>query len=245
MFIKHMEVGNFRKLKAVRIDLAADKTVFVGANNSGKTSAMVAMRRFLVDPAFLVTDLTLSHWQELIATGEAWEKAKDTGEPIPAFDWSSLLPFLDVWLSATVAETHYVAKLLPSIDWGGGLLGVRLRYQPKDPDLLQREYLAARSLVKSTLAAGKEGQKAPTLWPANMIEFLERRIRGLFTVEGFVLDPDLLAVPEKGVATPQTVGMTEEPIGGEPPALHSGCTAAASPPQRGHKAGVGGCGRES
>ena len=69
MFIKHIEVGNFRKLKAVRIDLAADKTVFVGANNSGKTSAMVAMRRFLVDSAFLVTDLTITHWQKLIDAG--------------------------------------------------------------------------------------------------------------------------------------------------------------------------------
>lgn len=48
MRISTIEIGNFRKLVAVRIDLAADKTVFVGANNSGKTSAMTALRRFLV-----------------------------------------------------------------------------------------------------------------------------------------------------------------------------------------------------
>lgn len=45
MRISKIEIGNFRKLVAVRIDLAADKTVFVGANNSGKTSAMTALRR--------------------------------------------------------------------------------------------------------------------------------------------------------------------------------------------------------
>nr|WP_080560946.1 AAA family ATPase [Pseudomonas brassicacearum] len=49
MHIQHVEVGNFRKLKAARIDFSETTTVFVGANNSGKTSAMVALRRFLVD----------------------------------------------------------------------------------------------------------------------------------------------------------------------------------------------------
>ncbi len=216
MFIKHIELGNFRKLKAVRVDMANEKTVFVGANNSGKTSAMVAMRRFLVDTAFLVTDLTLTHWKDLILDGESWEAAKEKGDPVPPFDWSAYLPFLDVWINANVSETHYVAKLLPSIEWNGGLIGVRLRYQPKDPDAFQREYLQARDLVKKTLGAAKAGSKPATLWPANMIEFLERRMRGLFVVQGFVLDPTLLTIPAEGIATPQKVAIGDEPIGGEP-----------------------------
>lgn len=216
MFIRHIEVGNFRKLKAVRVDLSREKTVFVGANNSGKTSAMVAMRRFLVDPAFLITDLTLTHWQDLIADGEAWESAKEKGDPFPPFDWSAHLPFLDVWIDAKVNETHYVAKILPSIDWNGGLIGVRLRYQPKDPDTLQREYLQARELVKKTLGAARAGPKLATLWPTNIMEFLERRMRGLFGVQGFVLDPTLLITPVEGVATPQGVASGDEPIGGDP-----------------------------
>lgn len=66
MHIQHVEIGNFRKLKAVRIDFSEQKTVFVGANNSGKTSAMVALRRFLVEPSeFTVNDLTLSHWTKI------------------------------------------------------------------------------------------------------------------------------------------------------------------------------------
>ena len=40
MHIQHIEVSNFRKLKDVRIDFSETNTVFVGANNSGKTSAM-------------------------------------------------------------------------------------------------------------------------------------------------------------------------------------------------------------
>ena len=48
MKIEIVELGNFRKLQNVRIGISEEKTVFVGANNSGKTSAMVALRYFLV-----------------------------------------------------------------------------------------------------------------------------------------------------------------------------------------------------
>jgi predicted ATP-binding protein involved in virulence len=38
---------NFRKLKDCQIDLSETETIFVGANNSGKTTAMDAMIKFL------------------------------------------------------------------------------------------------------------------------------------------------------------------------------------------------------
>jgi predicted ATP-dependent endonuclease of OLD family len=57
MHIQHIEVGNFRKLKAVRIDFSETNTVFVGANNSGKTSAMVALRRFHPNGHFSIQSL--------------------------------------------------------------------------------------------------------------------------------------------------------------------------------------------
>lgn len=41
MRIQHVEIGDFRELEAVRIGFSAQKRVFFGANNSGKTSAML------------------------------------------------------------------------------------------------------------------------------------------------------------------------------------------------------------
>lgn len=38
MRIEFVEIGNFRKLLSTRVGLSSEKTVFVGANNSGKTS---------------------------------------------------------------------------------------------------------------------------------------------------------------------------------------------------------------
>jgi hypothetical protein len=153
MHIKHIEIGNFRKLKAVRVDFAPDKTVFVGANNSGKTSAMVALRRFLVDSsAFSVNDLTLSHWKTLNGDAESWEVAVANNTPIPSLNWNNVLPFLDFWLHVEQNELHYVQKILPTLEWSGGLLGVRLRYEPKDKEVLQKEYLKVRAQVAKTLA---------------------------------------------------------------------------------------------
>lgn len=74
MHISQIEIGNFRKLVAARIDFSPENTVFVGANNSGKTSAMSALHRFLVDPrSFTINDFSLSHWQTLNTEGELWE----------------------------------------------------------------------------------------------------------------------------------------------------------------------------
>jgi predicted ATP-dependent endonuclease of OLD family len=153
MHIKHVEIGNFRKLKAVRVDFASDKTVFVGANNSGKTSAMIALRHFLVDSsAFAITDFTLSNWKALNESAQQWENAVAANEPLPPVDWNSVLPFLDVWLHAEFSELRYVRPLLATIDWAGGLIGVRLRFEPEDIEELQAEYLKARAQIASTLA---------------------------------------------------------------------------------------------
>ena len=74
MHIKHVEIFNFRKLLSVRIDFADQTTLFVGANNSGKTSAMLALRRFLTarSQRFETHDISLSHWGGINALGQGW-----------------------------------------------------------------------------------------------------------------------------------------------------------------------------
>ena len=48
MKLAMIRVQNFRKLKDIRLDFSDKTTLFVGANNSGKTSAMDALRKFLI-----------------------------------------------------------------------------------------------------------------------------------------------------------------------------------------------------
>lgn len=245
MFIHCVEVGNFRKLKAVRIDFSEDKTVFVGANNSGKTSSMVALHRFLVETkCFTINDFTLCHWKAINGMGEAWERAFLEDRPLPAVQMDNVLPFLDVWLQVASNELHYVQRLLPTLDWAGGALGVRLRLEPNDGETLQREYLKARgerrkilqtstgvesadaatkpnprveSLPPEKVASGNEESASP-FWPQNLIDFLGRkkRLRSLFSVQAYLLDPAKLLPPEKGNARPQEISATNEPVGLDP-----------------------------
>jgi predicted ATP-dependent endonuclease of OLD family len=149
MRIQYFEIQNFRRLKSVRIDLAEESTIFVGANNSGKTTAMVAFRRFLIDDKFTVMDFLLSHWKKIDCIGEQWTNPDqlDTYSPSLA-EWEELLPTMDVWLHVETDEVQRVSHILPTLDWQGGLLGIRLRLEPKKIDDLYQEYCDASNLAK-------------------------------------------------------------------------------------------------
>lgn len=227
MRIEFVEIANFRKLISTRIGLSPEKTVFVGANNSGKTSAITALRYFLVDrdrSNFCLNDFTLSRWPMINAMGLAWEAAHTSQEELPPPDWDSVLPFLDVWLHVADNEVHYVQKILPTLDWDGGRLGVRMRLEPKDAAQLQKEYVTARANALTLQAAGAalaQGQGAAaesfqvSIWPLNLVEFLRRRLASFFTIKSYVLDPAACVDPMHGVAQPQALNGSE-PIDGDP-----------------------------
>lgn len=217
MRIDKIEIGNFRKLKAVQIGISPEKTVFVGANNSGKTSAMVALRYFLVEreqSKFSLNDFTLSHWPTIDKMGQEWEweAAKVNDQELPTPVWPPILPFLDVWLCVANKEAHFVQKLIPTLDWSGGILGVRLRLEPKKSEELQKEFLIARQEAKSI----EGSEQTITLWPRSLTEFVQRRFSSLFTVKAYILDPDKLATPEFGRTNPQALSEDAIPIEGNP-----------------------------
>lgn len=227
MHIQHVEIGNFRKLQAVRVDFAEQTTVFVGANNSGKTSAMVALRYFLVDRTdFSINDFTLSHWAAFDAMAIAWQNP-DSGEEEAEFNWGEVLPYLDVWLNVPVDDLHYVQEILPTLDWAGAPIGVRLRYEPKDIQVLKQEYLAAKVAatavmdIASTSAGSNNSAAKPfvegfSLWPKSMMDFLSLRLRSSFEVRAYLLDPERLVTPKNGIAVPQVLPVGSEPIEGDP-----------------------------
>ncbi|MBA3033367.1 MAG: AAA family ATPase [Gammaproteobacteria bacterium] len=227
MRIEFVEIANFRKLLSTRVGLSSEKTVFVGANNSGKTSAITALRYFLVDRErsnFCFNDFTLAHWPAINAMGAAWEAANDANQQLPEPEWDRVLPFLDVWLRVAEDEVHYVRKILPTLDWDGGRLGVRMRLEPKDAAQLQLEYISTRAQSSTLQAAGaalaeEQGKAAAdfqvAIWPQNLVEFLQRRLPAFFTVRAYVLDPIACCEPEHGLAKPQVLNGSE-PIDGDP-----------------------------
>jgi predicted ATP-dependent endonuclease of OLD family len=213
MKIQFIDIQNFRKLECIHMTFADETTLLVGANNSGKTSAMHALIYFLHDhKSFRVTDFTASNWEKINAIGEVWENEKankselDTAEEV----WDEVLPALDVWLNVNTNEIHRVRHIIPSLEWAGGLLGVRLRYEPLNYSKLKTAYLAQRSAAIKTMEAaaqietGKEFEVQ--LWPTNLQEYLTRTLGKHFKIQSYTLNPYILS------ENPQDLPLGSEPL---------------------------------
>ncbi|SCX31845.1 AAA family ATPase [Agrobacterium rosae] len=233
MHIEFLEIANFRKLLSTRVDLSSTTTLFVGANNSGKTSAMLALRRFLSPRRcpFEMHDFTLCHWPAIITLGESWITARNAEEVVDLVvdPWVSALPMLDLWLHVETGEMHHVRDLIPTLDWEGGRLGVRLRYEPKDLALLYKEFMGAVSDAETMRAAALAATVAEnpeadppatppklTIWPENLVDFLGKRLSTHFTIRAYPLDPGKLVTPAKSLAQPQALSGGSRPIDGDP-----------------------------
>ena len=75
MHLKKLAVRNFRRLRNVVIDLASDISIFVGANNSGKTSVGHALQLFTGSGRFNIHDFSADLWADIVAFGEGDDEA--------------------------------------------------------------------------------------------------------------------------------------------------------------------------
>lgn len=201
MLINFIHIQNFRKLKNCRIDFSEKETLFVGANNSGKTSAMDALILFFkYRNKFNTKDFTLSNWSNINAIGEKWLLEKDRLKiDLTIKDWELHLPVLDIWLKVENNELHHVSNLIPTLDWTGGLLGVRLRYEPSKIETLYKEftttYKNSKEIIKAK--AKKKSKSTFNLWPKNMWDFLEKgKLNTHFSVKTYLLNPLLKDSPQ-------------------------------------------------
>ena len=223
--IEYVEIANFRKLLSIRVDLSDETTLFVGANNSGKTSAMHALRKFLSPRSrtFATTDVTLCHWRPINQIGEAWlsARAAGTAADLAPAGWAPLLPTLDLWLHVEQDELHHVHRLIPTLDWEGGLLGVRLQLQPKDVERLYKDFLDATDAADATKKAATRpdadvtDSAKLTVWPTNLIDFMTRRIEQHFALGAYVLDPAKVVDAVDSHASPQALPPDALPLEGD------------------------------
>jgi energy-coupling factor transporter ATP-binding protein EcfA2 len=139
--LRFLELCQFRRLGKVQLDIDEKTTILVGANNSGKTSVLAALRHFLSEgSAFGAFDISLSQWTKLRELGKQWEGlAEDpaTTAGTDTTDWTtqlatllSAMPTLDLWFNAEAGMYHFVAPFLSKFNWHGGAVGVRLRLEP-------------------------------------------------------------------------------------------------------------------
>ncbi|WP_299976284.1 AAA family ATPase [Desulfobacula sp.] len=206
MKIKFVEIQNFRKLKSCRIEFGDKETVLVGANNSGKTSAMDALILFLKQnrhKEITTTDITLSNWYGINEIGSTWVKCNNSAElNLDIGQWLSFLPSIDIWIDVDMSQIHYVSHLIPTLSWNGGTLGVRLSFEPRDIEKLYKEFKEAFNSATETALKNSSETKL-SLWPQSLKEFLEKRLYSRFKIKPYLLDPSKLADPVDGVANLQ------------------------------------------
>lgn len=136
MHIESIRIRNFRRLQDVRIDLASDISIFVGANNSGKTSATHALQLFTAASRerFCVHDFS----------SECWGLIDSFGAGVP----DAVLPTIsmDIWFNVEPANLHRVVDLLPSLSFTGNTVGIRVEFAATDPAALLRDFPACLTL---------------------------------------------------------------------------------------------------
>lgn len=211
MKIDFVEIKNFRKLQCCRIDFDNEKTLLVGANNSGKTSAMLALSKFLCSPESLeTTDISIVNWSLINQVGNDWESNTEHH-----CDLNDYLPLLDVWLDVPLNQIHHVIHIIPSADWSGGPIGVRLKFEVDDIDKLRIDYLERRSAVREIESQILEEQR-PSVSPRNLVEFLEKSLSAL-KLRAYSLDPEQRTEPDsKGRACIQSLPVDALQISNNP-----------------------------
>ena len=161
MKIQSIHIRNFRKLKNCQIDFGEKETVFVGANNSGKTSAISAIVWFLKsNEKFTLKEFTASNWALIDELGDKW-LAKDPVDDtlLDSHQWDDIVPSLDIWIDVADGEQYKVNHLIPSLStWDGKKVGVRGQYVPKDVTTLYSAYKEAKGKALA-LQATEEWKK--------------------------------------------------------------------------------------
>lgn len=208
MKITSFALKNYRRLADVTLVLDDKTTVLVGANNSGKTSCIAALHTFLDSPENLkVRDISKRNWKEIRKLGEQLEKEFPNIEKIEEISTAlaDLLPNLDIEITATLNEAYKVRDILPHLEWCGGILAVRIRYEVDDILKLCRDFVDVRKVVS-------QHKGSASLWPRDLCDFLEKgRNSGKYIKQKhYILSKEIISSVKELDSSTEAKGTTKE-----------------------------------
>jgi predicted ATP-dependent endonuclease of OLD family len=180
MFLSKIKLINYRRLSDVTIELDNEISIFVGSNNSGKTSVAHAMHFFVRGSRdrFSFHDISACRWGEI----DAFEAGHE-GVSLPVSS-------IDLWFGVEQADLHRVIDLLPNLDWQGSKVGVRIAFAPRNEDetlaRFRERYVQAQETV--AVAGTPDGEENYVARPRSLREYLEEEIQKEYEFKYFVLD---------------------------------------------------------
>ena len=174
MKIHFVKIKHFRRLNEVKVSFSDEVTIFVGANNSGKTSTIEALSKFLTRKPFTYYDFLVNTRKIIREIGKKWEKAD--ANLIPDLkEWLTAVPTLDIWLSVCKTDFHSIKDFIPTLNWDGKTIGFRLVFQPKDVNKLFEAYRA------------EQAKFAADLLKKSFEEFLTENLWKYFEIQTYLL----------------------------------------------------------
>ena len=183
MHLHSYRVRNYRRLRDVRIELASDISIFVGSNNSGKTSATQALHAFVSGSKdrFSLYDFSSACWKEFDDLGDLPEEDAD----------SPVLPSisLDLWFEVAASDLYLVIPLLPSTAWQGTQVGMRVELAPRNSVELLTKFRATRADAQERAAALEQRENEKYVpWPKSLTDYLKKELLNEYEFKYYVLD---------------------------------------------------------
>lgn len=145
MKVSKVAIRNFRRLEHVQIEIEERESIFVGPNNSGKTSATAIFRCFLGGREFKIHDFSVARMADFdafVSTGDS--------ESLPKIG-------LDLWFTIDPKSIAFgmAFALLPKYS-DFTCVGIRLSYEVQDAKKLREQY-------ESAYPTREDGTRARTL----------------------------------------------------------------------------------
>lgn len=204
MRLQAYRLQNYRRLRDVVIELDDKISIFVGANNSGKTSAVQGLYSMLRGETkkFELFDFSAALWAEIDAIGRSAPGDKEAPKRLPSI-------LLDLWFRVGEDDLATAMSLLPSTEWDGKCVGIRVAFEPRDAHELVRKFHELHEKANNAaiaLAARRRGAGEPAMeagaedaaavvaageykpWPESLTKYLTKELSKEYTFRYYVLD---------------------------------------------------------
>lgn len=183
MHLHSYRIKNYRRLQDVHIELASDISIFVGSNNSGKTSATQALYAFASGSKdkFSLYDFSSACWKKFDDVGDLAEDGAEQPK-LPSIS-------LELWFEVTARDLYLVIPLLPSTAWHGTQVGIRIEFAPRNSVELLGKFRMARAEAQTMAAALEKRENEKYVpWPKSLTDYLKNELLNEFEFKYYILD---------------------------------------------------------
>lgn len=183
MYLHSYRIKNYRRLRDVHIELASDISIFVGSNNSGKTSATQAIHTFVSGSKekFSLYDFHSACWKNFDKLGDSAEDRAEQSE-LPSIS-------LDLWFDVTLSDLYLVVPLLPSTAWAGTQVGIRIEFAARNAaELLQKFRKVRMDAQRNAAVLDRRENERYVPWPTNLTDYLKKELLSEYEFKYYVLD---------------------------------------------------------